>query len=225
MTVVAVAGPEIPAFPAVAEPVMIQPSNGPKSPATGTPPASIRPVADCRLPQKSMENQRFLPGVAYYGYRWYDPETGRWPSRDPIEEEGGINLYGFVGENAVNQWDIFGLSEGGEDDENLFGCKYPCKYEKLQMGHAFGSITCNDDVKFRNGSSEFIWHFGPTLPPVIIPRGWFGNAYGGDWWYESEVPSFSLFGVLEVEPFTAAKIGLWKNEARAGPEKRSQGLN
>jgi hypothetical protein len=33
--------------------------------------------------------------VAYYGYRYYDPLTGRWPSRDPIEEEGGLNLYSF----------------------------------------------------------------------------------------------------------------------------------
>jgi RHS repeat-associated protein len=46
------------------------------------------------------------PLVAYYGYRYYDPKTGRWPSRDPIEEEGGVNLYGFVGNDGVNQTDI-----------------------------------------------------------------------------------------------------------------------
>jgi RHS repeat-associated protein len=49
-------------------------------------------------------------GVTYYGYRYYDPVTGRWPSRDPIEEQGGINLYGFVGNNGVNKLDLFGLS-------------------------------------------------------------------------------------------------------------------
>jgi RHS repeat-associated protein len=31
-----------------------------------------------------------------------------WPSRDPIEEEGGINLYGFVGNDGVNWWDYLG---------------------------------------------------------------------------------------------------------------------
>ncbi|MES2980668.1 MAG: RHS repeat-associated core domain-containing protein, partial [Verrucomicrobiota bacterium] len=41
----------------------------------------------------------------------YDPETGRWPSRDPIEEEGGINLYGFVGNDAVNHWDFLGMEK------------------------------------------------------------------------------------------------------------------
>lgn len=32
-------------------------------------------------------------GLYYYAYRYYDPLTGRWPSRDPIEEMGGENLY------------------------------------------------------------------------------------------------------------------------------------
>jgi len=47
-------------------------------------------------------------GLYYYGYRWYDPVTGRWPSRDRIEEEGGMNLYGFVGNSGVNWVDILG---------------------------------------------------------------------------------------------------------------------
>jgi RHS repeat-associated protein len=47
--------------------------------------------------------------IHYYGYRYLDPNTGRWPSRDPIEERGGKNLYGFVGNDGVNTWDFFGL--------------------------------------------------------------------------------------------------------------------
>ncbi|MFZ9937806.1 MAG: tyrosine-type recombinase/integrase [Luteolibacter sp.] len=47
--------------------------------------------------------------VWFYGYRYYDPVTGRWPSRDPIEEEGGINLYGFVGNDGINRSDLLGL--------------------------------------------------------------------------------------------------------------------
>ncbi|WP_425607134.1 RHS repeat-associated core domain-containing protein [Coraliomargarita algicola] len=30
-------------------------------------------------------------GMFYYGFRYYVPDTGRWPSRGPIEEEGGVN--------------------------------------------------------------------------------------------------------------------------------------
>ena len=47
-------------------------------------------------------------GLLYYGYRYYDPVTGRWPSRDPIEEQGGANLYGFVGNGAVDRHDYLG---------------------------------------------------------------------------------------------------------------------
>jgi len=47
--------------------------------------------------------------VACYGYRYYDPLTGRWPSRDPIGEEGGVNLYGFVRNDGVGKIDVLGM--------------------------------------------------------------------------------------------------------------------
>ncbi|MEI7957239.1 MAG: RHS repeat-associated core domain-containing protein, partial [Verrucomicrobiota bacterium] len=43
----------------------------------------------------STKPQDSITGLYYYGYRYYDPLTGRWPSRDPIGEKGGVNLYGF----------------------------------------------------------------------------------------------------------------------------------
>jgi RHS repeat-associated protein len=46
----------------------------------------------------------------YYGYRWYDPLTGRWPSREPIGEQGGLNLYGFVRSDGINWVDILGFN-------------------------------------------------------------------------------------------------------------------
>jgi RHS repeat-associated protein len=48
-------------------------------------------------------------GYYNYGYRYYDPKTGRWLSRDPIGERGGMNLYGFVGNDGVNLIDNLGL--------------------------------------------------------------------------------------------------------------------
>jgi RHS repeat-associated protein len=44
----------------------------------------------------------------YYGYRFYDPNLQRWINRDPIGEAGGINLYGFVGNDPVNWIDPLG---------------------------------------------------------------------------------------------------------------------
>jgi RHS repeat-associated protein len=48
-------------------------------------------------------------GVLFYGYRYYIPELGRWPSRDPIEEMGGLNVYGFVRNSPFDDIDFIGL--------------------------------------------------------------------------------------------------------------------
>ena len=67
-------------------------------------------------------------GVTVYGYRYYDPETGRWLSRDPLGESGHVlislefdysdldegdiiapaNLYNFVFNDALNKYDVNG---------------------------------------------------------------------------------------------------------------------
>jgi RHS repeat-associated protein len=57
----------------------------------------------------STKPQDHVTGLDYYGYRYYDPMTGRWPSRDPIGEKGGVNLYGFVGNDGINQADLLGM--------------------------------------------------------------------------------------------------------------------
>ena len=41
----------------------------------------------------------------------YDPNIGRWISRDPIAERGGLNLYGFLGNDGVAGLDPLGREE------------------------------------------------------------------------------------------------------------------
>ena len=47
----------------------------------------------------------------YYGFSYYDPVTGRWPNRDPMGEMGGLNLYGMIDNDSINQWDYLGLKK------------------------------------------------------------------------------------------------------------------
>jgi RHS repeat-associated protein len=47
-------------------------------------------------------------GLGYWGYRYYSPALGRWMSRDPIEERGGLLLYGYVHNDPANAVDPFG---------------------------------------------------------------------------------------------------------------------
>jgi RHS repeat-associated protein len=48
-------------------------------------------------------------GLHYNTQRYYDPETGRYISRDPIEEGGGLNTYLFAANDPFNRLDPFGL--------------------------------------------------------------------------------------------------------------------
>ncbi len=47
----------------------------------------------------------------YYGYRYYSAALGRWLSRDPIGEWGGIALFLFVSNSPLEAIDILGLDQ------------------------------------------------------------------------------------------------------------------
>ena len=49
-------------------------------------------------------------GIVEVANAFYDPGLQRWINRDPIQEEGGINLYQPVNNDHVNSVDVFGLS-------------------------------------------------------------------------------------------------------------------
>lgn len=48
--------------------------------------------------------------LVYFGRRYYHPWKGRFLGRDPREEAGGLNPYGFVLNNPVNAWDYLGMT-------------------------------------------------------------------------------------------------------------------
>ncbi len=55
-------------------------------------------------------------GLAYYGFRYADPVTGRWMSRDPRGENWGtgeFNEYAFVANIPIRHSDVLGLFKAG----------------------------------------------------------------------------------------------------------------
>jgi RHS repeat-associated protein len=66
-------------------------------------------LADINLYRFSSKEFTTNSGLYYYGFRFYDPNLQRWLNKDPIGEAGGINLYGFLGNDPVNWVDVYGL--------------------------------------------------------------------------------------------------------------------
>lgn len=50
----------------------------------------------------------FLLHLSFNAHAFYDPNLGRFLNRDPIGEEGGINLYAFVQNSPINNYDAWG---------------------------------------------------------------------------------------------------------------------
>ncbi|MFZ4763304.1 MAG: RHS repeat domain-containing protein, partial [Roseimicrobium sp.] len=63
----------------------------------------------------STKPQDAVTGWNYYGYRWYDAAGGRWVSRDPLGELGGVNLYNTLHNNLLNATDRLGQSPNAPD--------------------------------------------------------------------------------------------------------------
>ncbi len=83
---------------------------------------------DYKTAAKSVANYRFLFGarewigsVALYDHRnrMYNPELGRWLSRDPILFSDGPNLFSYIGNDPINGTDPFGLCR---DDSGYTAC-------------------------------------------------------------------------------------------------------
>ena len=57
----------------------------------------------------SLKTHTPLLNMQVSGLRYYSPELGRWVSRDPIREQGGIHLYVVCRNDPVNIIDPLGL--------------------------------------------------------------------------------------------------------------------
>ena len=66
------------------------------------------PLAEINLYRFSSKEFHQASGLYYYGYRFYDPNLQRWLNRDPIGEEGGLNLHQYVYNDPVNLYDPLG---------------------------------------------------------------------------------------------------------------------
>ncbi len=102
------------------------------------------PLADANLYRFSSKEFHPQSGLVYYLYRYYEPNLQRWVNRDPIAEEGGINLFQFVANTPTINTDSFGesvfddLSDPNSknklDDRQLTECEKEEKQAECRQG-------------------------------------------------------------------------------------------
>ena len=91
-------------------------------------------------------------GLYYYGYRFYLPDLMCWLTRDPIEEEGGENLYGYCGNNSLLRYDAHGQS--------WLTCFGECVEEwRLDWSKVFAALnaTASLNAPFPKTKAERMW--------------------------------------------------------------------
>ena len=82
----------------------------------------------------------------YMRARYYDPETGTFISKDPIGLNGGVNMYGYCGNNPVNLVDPMGMAGGylptsiGDIGENMLTA--------ILGGEPKGAFNTSDGCRF-----------------------------------------------------------------------------
>jgi RHS repeat-associated protein len=93
-------------------------------------------------------------GLSYYGLRYYSPILGRFINRDPVAEQGGLNLYGFCGNNGVNSYDFIGLHQVPR-----WVWDNPGWAQKNPDGTVF----------YYSGSGHYVYDEVPDGPPDVLP--------------------------------------------------------
>jgi RHS repeat-associated protein len=135
-------------------------------------------------------------------YRTYDPQTTRWLSRDPIAENGGINLYGYVGNNPINLFDLLGM-QGSAYNKRAGRSAFPnrppdwhrnrnrnnnCPKKEPKDG------TCSEGRKWERDLAVWGW----------LKGGWGGNAYrssdGSECVYDGNGNILPDVGTFNYEP-------------------------
>ena len=76
------------------------------------------PYADANNYRFSTKPFEEVGNLYYYGYRFYDPVNGRWLSRDPLGEAGGVNVHGFLGNRPTMDSDVLGMYSFAETAGN-----------------------------------------------------------------------------------------------------------
>jgi RHS repeat-associated protein len=140
-----------------------------------------------RLSRRGRFHSINTPGLRACGYK---TASGRrqWPNRDPIMENGGINLYSFVANSPVNYIDLWGLEKDptcvNQCYADLDGCYSAGDIVLAVTGGAIGAVTTTAGAVMGGGPHTTPTGLGKCLinnqgRPTQYARGLGRSAAGG----------------------------------------------
>ena len=148
-------------------------------------------------------------GMSEYGFRYYIPAGGRWASRDPIGEEGGINLYGFVENAPPHRFDSLGLI----GSKKLRAC-----VSYIYAGHGTPLTPDKLEKRMQSDKERFLGE-GDRQTAVCCFSGEVNSRFAGsiktksDQWDDPNIPN-------EItEPYTDPKTGDLRSRQILNPDE------
>ena len=89
--------------------------------------------------------------LLYYGYRYYNPSTGRWNSKDPIGEQGGDNEYASCGNALATLYDYLGMAYGKHlttEEAKQLACQINAWLQDAAVGNVLTGSKMNLTLQF-----------------------------------------------------------------------------
>jgi hypothetical protein len=152
---------------------------------------------------------------------FYNPGTGRWLSRDPINENGGVSLYASNGNDGIARWDYLGWIVGtvtvlknGQlpwyDQPSKFGWQIELEWRPPPewTGAKNACLPCKRAVwvQDRNYDYEYYWPWGRE-----VHTGW-----GVDW----DETNYAGSAYEWVAGWRSSRSSSMHDEPQVGPSLR-----
>jgi RHS repeat-associated protein len=123
-------------------------------------------------------------GLYYYRARYYDPETGRFISEDPLGFGArDVNFYAYVGNNPVNFNDPSGKIIG-IDDLVVWGGLKTAQYAVRGISYVFGNPMTTEQINKMHSSLMSAWKTTTAVTPYVVGgtvAATTGNVKAGFW--------------------------------------------
>ena len=111
-------------------------------------------------------------GLLLYERRCYSPTLGRWMTRDPIGERGGLNLYAFCENDPVDNYDYLGLSNSDllldlePHDPKRFWQVFSELYFRIMKEWTFSATLLEESLSGTPRTTPLVFKEGPFAAKI-----------------------------------------------------------